>query len=101
MAMIRSQLLRPDVVKTSPEQLHKIKDLYLQNYRNFLSLSKYAPGLKFTFKTRSAFTGRQLESDSIDAELHTCMFNYAVASMREAVYQDLKGEGLKSASKYF
>lgn len=30
MAMIRSQLLRPDVVKTSPEQLHKIKDLYLQ-----------------------------------------------------------------------
>lgn len=81
--------------------------MFLQNYRNFASINKYftfgtlKTQLSASFVWLDSFNKQSKKSPMPTIEMYSSLYNYAVASARQACFMDLSGEGIKNASKFF
>jgi hypothetical protein len=71
--------------KTDANQMAKFKELYLQNYRNFLCFNKYLTfgklktNMDMTFTWYCAFTKVKKQSPMPLIEIYSSLYNYATA----------------------
>lgn len=57
--------------------------------------------MNINFNWLDSFTKQKKTSPQATIECISSLYNYAVASARQACFMDLAGDGIKNASKYF
>lgn len=81
--------------------------MFLRNYRDMTSFSKYftmgndSKSLNLKFAWYDSFSGHKVQSQSPQLPRVSSLYNLGVALCREACYMDLAGDGIKQASKQF
>jgi hypothetical protein len=87
--------------------MKKFRELYLNNFKHFSTFHKYMAfgklksNLDMKFTWYDAYTKEKKVSPYPQLEMYSSLYNFAVASMRQACYMDLGGDGTKEASRLF
>lgn len=87
--------------------MKKFRQSFLDNYKNmscffkYLTFGKLKTNVDLSFTWYDGFTKEKKKSPMPLLEIYSSLYNFGVASMRQACYMDLTGDGTKEASNLF
>lgn len=87
--------------------MKKFRESFLEDYKNFTTIHKYVTfgklksNVNLEFVWYDGFTKEKKKTPLPLLEMYSALYNFGVASMRQACYMDLAGDGTKEASNLF